>query len=196
MKKYILLISSVLLLIISFFIKWYEVELLNKLFIFYLLIQIILFIILLIIINKIIKELHKKNIINIITLIIIITNILLVLFFPFREFKTIYELKLYETERNKVLNLIKDNKLKPDKYNNISLPKSLKKVSISGEVTLYQNNEEGLQVGFWIYRGLLSSSEELIYASSEEQIINNDKYNEIIKIKKLKDNWYYVITKY
>lgn len=196
MKKYILLISSILLLIISFFIKLYEVELLNKLFIFYHLMQIILFILLLIIINKIIKELHKKNIINIITLIIIITNILLVLFFPFREFKTIYELKLYETERNKVLNLIKDNKLKPDKYNNISLPKSLKKVSISGEVTLYQNNEEGLQVGFWIYRGLLSSSEELIYASSEQQIRNNDKYNEIIKIKKLKDNWYYVITEY
>lgn len=195
MKKYILLLSSILLLIISFLIKWYEVQLLDKLSLFYLLIPIILLIILIIIINKTIKELHK-NIINIITLLIIITTILLILFFPFRETKTKYELKLYETERNKVLTLIKDYKLKPDKYNNISLPQNLKKVSISGEITVYQNNEEGLQVGFWVYRGILSSSIQLIYASHEELIRNNDKYNKIIDIKKIKDNWYYVITDY
>lgn len=196
MKKYILLLSSILLLIASFSIKWYEVELLDKLFIFYLLIPIILFIVLIIIIIKTIKVLHKrKNIINIITLLIIIATILLILFFPFREAKTKYELKLYKTERNKVLNLIKNNKLKPDKYNNISLPKNFKKVSISGEITLYQNNKDGLQVGFWIYRGLLSGSTELIYASKEDLIRKNDKYNKIIEITQLKDNWYYVITK-
>lgn len=119
-------------------------------------------------------------------------------FFPYREVKTRYELDKYEPERLQIIKMIEKGQLKPkDEIGNISLPNKYKKYSISDEVFLYQNNEKGQVVGFWVFRGMLSGSTELIYSSGGKKLIKTNETNHrITKIKKLKDKWYYVETDY
>ena len=188
MKKYILLIISVIVMILSFLNSWFSDQLLDSLFMFALIPSLILFvgwiICLLLSITKLIKD---KSVFNIISLIVVSLTALLVLFFPFREVKVRLELNLYEEERLEIIKMIEDNKL-PDKY---------KKVSTSGEVAVYQNDEDGKVVVFWVFRGMQSGSVQLIYSTGGEQlIIDNETGHPIVNVDKLKDNWYYVVTDY
>ena len=122
---------------------------------------------------------------------------LLVLFFPFREVKVRLELNLYEEERLEIIKMIEDNKLKVDDLGNVKLPNKYKKVSTSGEVAVYQNDEDGKLIGFWVFRGMLSGSVQLVYSTGGEEIIrSSDIEHPIVSIDKLKDNWYYVVTDY
>ncbi|MBQ7031423.1 MAG: hypothetical protein IJN13_03515 [Bacilli bacterium] len=93
--------------------------------------------------------------------------------------------------------MIEDNKLKVDDLGNVKLPNKYKKVSTSGEVAVYQNDEDGKVVAFWIFRGMQSGSVQLIYSTGgEELIMDNETGHPIVSIDKLKDNWYYVVTNY
>ncbi len=199
MKKYRALIISVLLLISSFILNWYSDEIFDALWVFALGIYIILIIIF--VVNFILCILdmkkNKNSVLNIISIIILITIVLTVLFFPFRYIKTKVELILYEDERNVIIEKIKNNKLNIDKFGNASLPKEYKKVSTSGEVFIYKNENNKMVVSFWVFRGMVSGSAELIYSTGGEKLIReNEKEHPIISIKKMKDNWYYVITDY
>ena len=129
--------------------------------------------------------------------IVLTVTLLLLLFFPFRIMRTKFELYLYEDIRNDIIKKIENNELAIDSLNNIVLPDQYKKASVSGEVTLYQNDEEGMVLGFWIFRGMLSGSVQLIYSTGGEQLIkDNETGHPIISMQQLKDQWYYVITDY
>ena len=198
MKKYELLITSIVVLVLSFLNNWFFDELLDSLFIFILIPNLVLFIGWLIcLIFSIINLIRDKRIINIISLIIVILTALLILFFPFRKTKVILELNLYENERLEIIKMVEDKKLKTDEFGNVDLPYKYKKVSISGEVFVFQNDEEGQVIGFWVFRGVQSGSVQLIYSTGGEILIrDNETGHPIISIDKLKDNWYYVITDY
>lgn len=198
MKKYILLIISVIVMILSFLNSWFSDQLLDSLFIFVLIPSLILFvgwiICLVFSITKLIKD---KSVFNVISLIVVILTALLVLFFPFREAKVRLELKFCEEERLEIIKMIEDNKLKVDDLGNAKLPNKYKKVSTSGEVAVYQNDEDGKLIGFWVFRGMLSGSAQLVYSTGGEQLIrSSDIEHPIVSIDKLKDNWYYVVTDY
>ena len=198
MKKYILLIISVIVMILSFLNSWFSDQLLDSLFIFSLIPSLVLFvgwiICLVFSITKLIKD---KSVFNILSLIVVILTALLVLFFPFREAKVRFELNLYEEERLEVIKMIEDNKLEVDDLGNSKLPDKCKKVSTSGEVAVYQNDEDGKLIGFWVFRGMLSGSVQLIYSTGGEELIrSSDIEHPIVSIDKLKDNWYYVVTDY
>lgn len=157
MKKYILLIISIIVMILSFLNSWYLDQLLDSFFIFSLIFNLVLFISWIIcLIHSIIKLVKDKNIFNVISLIIVILTALLVLFFPFRESKVKLELSIYEEKRLEVIKLIKDNKLKIDDLGNVILPNKYKKVSTSGEVVVYHNDNKNQVVTFWIFRGIQS----------------------------------------
>ena len=198
MKKYLMLILSILLLIITFIYNWFSDQLLDLLFVYILIPNFVLFIAFIIcFVLNIRKFIMQKNAINFSSLIVSIIIILLVLFFPFREIKTRLEFNLYIDKRNQVIELIKNNKINVNDYNNAPLPDNLKDVSMSGEVYVYQNDENDIQICFWILRGLLSNSTELIYSSGGEELIRSNINEEsIVNIKKIKNNWYYVITDY
>lgn len=138
MKKYIVLIISIVVMILSFLSGWYSEQLLDSLFIFFLILSLVLFIVwgicLVISIIKIVKE---KDIYSVISLIVVIVTALLVLFFPFRETKVRLELKLYEEERLEIVKMIEDNELNVDDLGNVVLPEKYKKLSTSGEVAVY-----------------------------------------------------------
>ena len=198
MKKYSNFILSILILIFSLIKCWYSDYLLNLLFVFYIILNLILLIGYFICLIKNVRNLKQKiNVINILTTIMLVITAILVLFFPFRDIKIKYELNLYEKDRLEVINMIKSNELKPDEIGNVTLPNKYKKLSTSGQIFIYQNNEEGQVIGFWVFRGMLSGSIKVIYSTGGEDLIkNNEKGHPIIKIEKLKDNWYYVETDY
>ena len=198
MKKYILLIISVIVMILSFLNSWFSDYLLDSLFIFALIPGLILFVGWIIcLVLSIIKLIKDKNVFNIISFIAVILTALLVLFFPFRETKVKLELNLYEEKRLEIIRMIEDNKLKVDDLGNVKLPNKYKKVSTSGEVAVYQNDKDGKVIGFWVFRGMLSGSIQLVYSNGGEEMIRSSEIEHpIVSIDKLKDNWYYVVTDY
>lgn len=198
MKKYILLIISVIVMILLFLNSWFSDQLSDSLFIFALIPSLVLFvgwiICLVFSITKLIKD---KSVFNIISFIAVILTAVLVLFFPFREAKVRLDLNLYEEERLEIIKMIEDNKLEVDDLGNAKLPNKYKKVSTGGKVKVYQNDEGGKVIAFWVFRGVQSGSVELIYSTGGEKLIrDNEKGHPIVSVDKLKDNWYYVVTDY
>lgn len=198
MKKYILLIISVIVMILTFLNSWFSDQLLDSLFIFALIPSLVLFVGWIIcLVVSIIKLIKDRNVFNIISLIVVVLTALLVLFFPFREVKVRLELNLYEDERLEIIKMIEDNKLEVNDLGNTKLPNKYKKVSTSGEVAVYQNDEDGKAIVFWIFRGMQSGSVQLIYSTGGEELIrDNETGHPIVSIDKLKDDWYYVVTDY
>lgn len=199
MKKVVVLISTIVFFILSFLINWYSDEMFENIFIFAIIPYIFLMIIYGIL-NTIcfLKVFSKKEYFYLISLALLFISTLLFFFLPFREIKVKYELDRYEEARLEIINMIKSEELKAsDEIGNVVLPKKYKKYSSSGKVFLYQSDENGDVIGFWVFRGMLSGSVELIYSTGGERLIkDNETGHPIIKIKKLKDNWYYVITDY
>ena len=198
-KKYCLLILSLLLFLASFAVSWYGDQLFDKIFVFIIPIHIILaicFVVLLVL--SIIKILKHKTHVNFASVAVLILLVIVFAFFPFRVAKTKFEFGRYEEDRIKVVEMIKNHQLQPkDEIGNIVLPTEYKRISTGGEVFEYQNNKDGQVIGFWIFRGMLSGSTELVYSSGGEELIKaNETGHPITKIEKLKDNWYYVITDY
>lgn len=196
-KKYRNLFFVIAILVFSFSFHWYSDQLIDLLFGLTLIINLILVIIYTICLLVTLKAVKNNfNIINFVTILILILTLVLILFFPFRETKTKLELNLYEKDRLEVVEMIKNKKLIPDEFGNVKLPKGYEKISTSKEVTIYKCDSKTQVISFYIFRGMLSGSTELIYSPSEELIRENVTLHPIKSIRKLKDNWYYVETDY
>lgn len=199
MKKSNLLILSILLLLVSFVSAWYIDHLFNRLFVLVFPIYIILpacFVVLLVMsIRKIVKRKEYANFFNIAILALLV---ILIVYFPFRNTKVKYELTRFETDRLEIVEMIQNNQLRPkDSLGNVDLPVGYGRLSSDGEVFVYQNDANGQVISFWIYRGMLSGSVELIYSTGGEALIwANQSGHPITKIERLKENWYYVETDY
>ena len=197
MKKHSLLILSILLLLGFFLTLWYGDHLFNHLFILVLPLYVILFVafitLLVISIRRIVKQKEYSCFIVIAVLALIFV---LAAFFPFRNARVRYELNRFETDRLEIVEMIKHNQLQPkDEIGNVVLPAGYGRLSSDGEVFIYQNDENGQVIGFWVFRGMLSGSFQLIYSSGGEDLIwANESGHPITKIEKLKENWYYVET--
>ena len=97
MKKYKILIISILTLIISFVRSWYSDFLFDKLFIFYSIPNLLLFVLFnYCFITSLIKIVKERELINVISIIVLLCSVLLFFFFPFRKVKTNYELNSFE----------------------------------------------------------------------------------------------------
>lgn len=198
MKKYILLILSIIIFILTFLSCWYCDWLFSHLWIYAFFIYIPLFlgdcICLLSLLNRARKS--HKILTNYFPIIILFITAILVIFFPFRKIKTNIELVLYEKQRNEIIKNVKNNNYSYYYEGNIKLPE-YEYTSSNGEIYVYQNDKNGTVISFWILRGIQSGSIELIYSDGEEKLIKeNETGHQIKNINKLKDNWYYVETDY
>lgn len=105
------------------------------------------------------------------------------------------EFILYAKARDRVVEMVKEGEVSSDSYGSAKLPFAYGFTSSNGKIHIYQNNEEGTVVTFWVFCGMLSGTEELIYADGgETQIKEELKSFYVESIEKLKDNWYYVKT--
>ena len=198
MKKIGLLMASLTTFILFFINSWFSDQLIEYFFVFALIPSFVIFISFIICIIKVIKNLITGyDLFSFLSLIILILIIIFFFFFPFRNAKIKFELDLYEKNRKIIIEKIKNNYLNADENGNVILPKEYKNLSTSGSVFVYQNDEKGQVVGFWVFRGMLSGSIEIIYSTGGEELIRkNETGHPIIYIEKLKENWYYVETDY
>ena len=198
MKKVSTIILAVSALVINFLCFWYSDFLFDRYFVFGL-IPICLATILLItsaIISIIFVVRNKNQLNSYISLAISIITVVLIFVFPFRTAKVNLELSLLEKDRLDIVEMIKDGKISADSLGNAELPKGYGHLSSDGNIFIYQNDEEQV-VSFWVFRGMLSGSVQLIYSSVDESLIYvNETGHPITNVKKLKDNWYLVDTDY
>ena len=194
----IMLIVSIILFILNFLLGWYGDVLLDNLFVFQLIPEAFVFLLnIVVLLVACIMRKNNKTKLTLIAIIIVIISLILRFIFPFRNVKTILELYIYEEERLQIVEKVKNNEIETDENGNADLPKNLRKLSSDGEITVYQNDENGQVICFWVFRGMLSGSHQLMYSSNGEKLIReNETGHPITKIKKLKDNWYYVDTDY
>lgn len=193
-NKKLLLVLTIVSFVLIFIYNWFITSLLDIFFGYLLIISLCLIILFILLFSKVINELKKdKCLINIISFIILILTILLVLFFPFREVKFKLEFKLFEDKREEVIRLLQNNRLDIDNDGNCILPNKLDMVSEDGKIMVYKNYDTGLLVGFWIFRGIGTSSELLIYSSLDKEFIKDNLGSDILSVKDLNDKWYYVV---
>ena len=192
------LIIAILVFILCFLNNWYSDIILQSLFSLIIVPIIIIFLIYnIFLILTIINLVKTKRKSSIIALIIYIIIPIFCIFFPFRECRVNLEMWLYKKEREDIIINVKNKDYVADENGNIELPKNLKKVSTSGEVTVYENDDEGVLICFWVMRGVLSGSVQLMYSSSDEALIyKNETGHKITYVEKLKENWYWVETEY
>ncbi len=192
-----LLISSILLLVISFLVAWYNDHLFNHLFILVFPLYFVLFVAYIVLLVQSIRRIVKRRDHScFVSIGVLILLAVLITRFPFRDAKVRLELNLLEEDRLEVVEMIRNDQLYPrDGIGNIDLPMGYRRLSSDGQVFLYENDENGQVVCFWVFRGMLSGSFELIYSSGGEELIRaNENRIGIVRIEKLKENWYYVET--
>ena len=195
MKKNILMVLVLLEFIITFLLKWFQDQIIDYLFLVSIFADVFIlfsFIILFIILNK--KMSKNKSMFECFIILIYILNILVILFFPFRKIKTKLEFDLYMNDRLEIINLVKQQKSIYNDNNIFVLPNEYKKVSTSGKIIIYKNSSEDTMIGFWIFRGMMSGSVQIIYSSGGEDLIMNSNLD-IQHIAKLAENWFYVEIK-
>ena len=198
MKKYYGVFFATFAFALNFLCFWYSDFLFNRYFIFGL-IPLCLAIIVLIasmIISIVFVVRNKNRLSSCISLGISIISIIFIFFFPFRMAKVNFELTLLEKDRLEIVEMIKDGKIVIDDLGNAKLPKGYGHLSSDGEIFVYQNDNEQV-ISFWVFRGMLSGSIELIYSSVDESLIYaNESGHPITNVEKLKDHWYLVDTDY
>lgn len=192
------LIIAILVFILCFLNNWYWDIILQSLFTLSIVPIIIIFLIYnIFLILTIIDIVRTKKKSSLVALIIYIIIPIFSIFFPFRECRVNLEIWLYKKQREDIIINVKNKDYVADENGNIKLPKNLKKVSTSGEVTVYENDNDGVLICFWIMRGVLSGSVQLMYSSGAEALIyKNETGHKITYVEKLKDNWHWVETDY
>lgn len=192
-KNIILLFIQVALCIICFFNNWFKDNLFsNMIFMVPILFNITLIVAFTFIYFYSFSKYKNKKLIFKISSLFLFFFTILVSVYDFRLLKTKIELNLYNDERMAIIEKINNNEFSYYYKGNIKLP-IYKYVSSDGEVYVYQNDKSCQVVGFWIYRGIMGESIQLIYSPNEKIIYENLK--DVSEIKKLKNKWYYVITK-
>ena len=195
MKKYVLLLLSVLLFAVTFAVCWYHDHLFSVLYLFVASIYFALFVcFVILLVCSIVSIVKRTAYLNFATIAVLALLVELFLLFPFRDARVRWELNRYEADRLKIVDMLRDDRLQPtDPYGNIELPDGYRCLSSDGTAYLYQNDENGQVICFWVYRGVLGDAAEVIYSSGGEELIRSNRIN-IMSLEKLKDHWYYVIT--
>ncbi len=198
MKKYFLVIFSVFSVVVSFICFWFNDNLVDRYFVFGIIPVGLSFLMivsgLFFSVTGIVRR--RKDIKNYVSLLIAIVNVIIILFFPFRTARVNTELHLYEEERLHIVEMVASGDITADKMGNAELPREYRHISSDGNIAVYQNNEEQV-ICFWVFRGMLSGSVQLIYSSAGENLIyENETAHPITSVEMLKEHWYLVNTDY
>ena len=198
MKKNSVLIFAAAVLLLNFLCCWYADTLFNRLFIFALVPHIISLIALLVcVVFSVVGIIqHRTSFRHYVSFIICIVSVFLMFMFPFRTAKVKLEMSLFEKQRLQVVEMVRDGEITYDYLGNAELPSGYRHTSSDGEIYIYQNDGDQV-ICFWVFRGMLSGSVQLMYSSQDESLIyKNETPHEIVSIEKLKEHWYLVHTDY
>ena len=139
---------------------------------------------------------RKERFKAVIPLIIFIPVFVLFMFVPFYNAKINVEYALYTGMREQVVADIQTGQLMDDGIGNVNLPFGRRFLSRSGEVSIIEHDEDGIIVGFWIFRGLIMGSfEMMIYTSYAQPPTSPIVGRQILSIERYGENWYYILAK-
>ncbi|SEM11659.1 hypothetical protein SAMN04487770_12631 [Butyrivibrio sp. ob235] len=191
------LLWAVIFFILCFANSWWSDTLFDNLFIFALLVYPILLIILIVCIVKIIKDLKgERTVQGGLALVLLIGTYSVCSLFPFGAVKVKADYMRLTPMRQEVVDKIASGEIGGSSVL-VNLPAKYKRASSDGTVYVYENGKDGVEVGFWEFRGMLSGSRIVMYADGgEEQIRDNESGHPVVSVESLGGNWYYVVTDY
>ena len=122
-----------------------------------------------------------------------IITILLWLYFPFTQVILDLDFKSNRSEREEVVQTVKNGTLEPNiTYDPsiIQLPKQYHRLSKGGgEIVIEKNNDLIL---FFTYRGILDNFSGFVYSPYDKKPSHNDFDGDFKQIEKLDEHWYFV----
>ena len=140
---------------------------------------------------------NKKKIIYFILFILVIFFVTLGCSLSNWKEKAKTELEQNEKELLEIVELVKNNELEQDYDTLYKIPDKYSNLTKDGLIVVYQNDDDGVQIGFYVFRGMQTGSCYLMYSSGGEDMIKkNESGDPIIQIENFDGNWYYVETDY
>ncbi len=180
--------SSILLILIAFF-QWYLIDIITVFLmmpIWLVIFGFFIFITVKTIINLFKNKDWKPFTIQLLT-------ILLWLFFPFTQVMLDLDFKLNKSEREEVVEMVKNGTLQPNvSYNSslIQLPEKYDQLSKGGGEIVIEKN--GDMVLFFTYRGILDNFSGVVYSPNDRKPKQSDFDGDFKQIEKLDGDWYFV----
>lgn len=145
-------------------------------------------------IRYLIKHITSEHFRAAIPLIILVITISLIAFVPSDIIKAKLEYELYSDKRMEIITSIQKNELSDDVIGNVRLPIKYRFFSSDGEVHIYENDADGTVVGFWVFRGIMTSPYTSVIYTSYDTMITCATLGggEIYDILELGKHWYCV----
>lgn len=201
--KYKPLIIGIFLILIMFLCRWYS----NYFSLIFVLGSVVFCVIIIfsylsnlfLLVNSLNEFIKTKNNVYIMTFVLLLFFSMLYVFFPFDEEKAKFDFKNNQDKYAELINEIESGQLEninTDDY--IELDEKYKKLSITKNIKVNKINDE-YTVCFWLYKGLMigDGSSMLVYSSDGIKTIANDNYfYDIVNLKEIENNWYFVDTKF
>lgn len=145
------------------------------------------------------KFIKTKNMIYILAFIYLLFFSFFYIFFPFEEQQVKIKFKNNYNNYVELINNIKnDDKLDISNREYLELDDKYKKLSMTKNIKVNRINDE-YTVCFWLYKGLMigDGSSMLVYSSDGIKTIADDNYfYDIVYLKEIENNWYYIETKF
>ena len=192
------IIWAVIFFAVSFATLWWQNETFDILLIFFwvpFLMMLILFVVSTV--TAIIALEKGKRLVSLIAGLIIFITLLVVFKFPFSEARLDYEFKHLTEQRQEVVDKIIDGRIDSSRPL-VELPGMYRHLTSDRKtVYVYENDEDGVEIAFWVFRGMLSGSEMVVYSDGGEDLIwKNGDGHPVTLVEHLGGNWYYVETDY
>ena len=149
--------------------------------------------------NSLNEFIKTRNNVYVMTFVLLLFFSILYVFFPFDEEKAKFDFKNNHNKYTEVINKIESGQLEninTDGY--VELDEKYKKLSITKNIKVNKINDE-FTVCFWFYKGLMigDGSSMLVYSSDGIKTIADDNYfYDIVYLKEIENNWYFVETKF
>lgn len=149
--------------------------------------------------NSLNEFIKTRNNVYVMTFVLLLFFSILYVFFPFDEEKAKFDFKNNHDKYTEVINKIESDQLEninTDDY--VELDEKYKKLSITKNIKVNKINDE-FTVCFWFYKGLMigDGSSMLVYSSDGIKTIADDNYfYDIVYLKEIENNWYFVETKF
>lgn len=201
--KYKPLIIGIFLILILFLCRWYS----NYFSLSFVLGPLIFCVIIIfsylgtlfLLVNSLNEFIKTRNNVYVMTFVLLLFFSILYVFFPFDEEKAKFDFKNNHNKYTEVINKIESDQLEninTDGY--VELDEKYKKLSMTKNIKVNKINDE-FTVCFWFYKGLMigDGSSMLVYSSDGIKTIADDNYfYDIVYLKEIENNWYFVETKF
>lgn len=201
--KYKPLIIGIFPILIIFLCRWYSnyfsLSFVLGPFIFCIIIIFSYLGTLFLLVNSLNEFIKTSNNVYVMTFVLLLFFSILYVSFPFDEEKAKFDFKNNHDKYTEVINKIESGQLEninTDDY--VELDEKYKKLSITKNIKVNKINDE-FTVCFWFYKGLMigDGSSMLVYSSDGIKTIADDNYfYDIVYLKEIENNWYFVETKF